>query len=292
MKNEFQKNNGAIISGANSYVKTGGEKRNQVIYTLTNADLKNGLGIQDLHANAFSQTSNAYNHHIGQFTALNTDGTRYVYSIAAYSHTQRNVSFAVGASNTGVGLTENCTTGRVAYGISDASINNSRGLDNHFNALETPPFAHSYMLTTVLNADYIDADTIKGPSKGDLGGYMRFSYKKIDDYQWRNPVNAQEAFFDEGLNADRNDDKGHYIYGEKELWYVDSIFTKNHVAVFYTSNRSDGHAVNGEHGGALSNPAMQKLDSIALYSLPELESNPSALPLKVVHFTYPLLSAK
>jgi hypothetical protein len=287
LKNEFRKNNGAIVAGSSSYVKTGQEKRNQVIYTLTNGDLRNGLGIQELHSDAFSQTSPAYNHHIGQFTTLNTDGTRYVYGIAAYSHVQRNVSFAVGASNIGVGLEGDCNTGLVTYSSNDASVNNKRGLDNHFNALETPPFAHSYLLTTVLNADYIDADKIKGPSKGDLGGYMRFSYKKVDNYQWRNPVNLNKAFFDEGLNADRNDDKGHYIYGEKELWYVDSIFTKNHVAVFYTSDRSDGHGVSGEHGNVvIGNPAMQQLDSIALFSLPELEANPSVLPLKVVHFTY------
>lgn len=287
LSNDFQKNNGATVYGPNSYVKAGGEKRNQVIYTLTNGDLKNGLGVESLHIDAFSRTSSAYNHHIGQFTTLNTDGTRYVYGIAAYSIKQRNVSFAVGASNSGVGLEEDCTTGLVNYSSTDASIGNSRGLDNHYSAVETPAFAHSYLLTTVLNADYIDADKIKGPSKGDLGGYMRFSYRKVEDYKWRNPVNSNKAFFDEGLNADRNDDKGHYIYGEKELWYVDSIFTKNHVAVFYTSDRKDGHGVSGEHGGISGgNPAMQKLDSIALFSLQELEINPSALPLKVAHFTY------
>lgn len=277
---------GNIMPTSNSYLKQGAEKRNQVLYTLTNGELKQEMGIQSLHSNAYSQGTDAYDHHLGQFTVLKEDGSRYVYGIAAYSHMQKNVSFAVGSSATNPGTEGDCSTGLVSYSANDASINNSRGLDNHYNAVTTPAFAHSYLLTTVLNIDYIDADNIKGPSKGDLGGYLNFEYTKLNDYKWRNPVNANKAYFDEGLNSDRNDDKGHYIYGEKELWYVSKIISKNHIAIFYTSNRDDAKSVNNESGG-IGSLSMQQLDSIALFSLPDFELNgTNAIPLKVVHFEY------
>ena len=279
--NVFEKANSALIPSYSSYQKAGQDRRNQVLYTLTNAELHQGMGVEQVHPQAYSNSNPNVGHHLGQFTTLTTEGTRYVYGIAAYSHSQENVSFATETA-------PNCTTGRVSYSVTDASTSNSKGIDNHYNSQQLPPFAHSYLLTSVLNADYVDADNIKGPSKGDLGGYLRFEYKKTDNYKWRNPVNKDEAFFDEGLNADKADDKGHFIYGSKELWYVEKIYSKNYVAVFYTKNRSDGHGVDGRQGGVSSgNPAMQQLDSIRLYSLPDYENNPlTAIPIKTVVFEY------
>lgn len=279
--NSFEKANGAVLPSYSSYQKSGQDRRNQVLYTLTNTELHQGMGVEQVHSQAYSNSNSNVGHHLGQFTTLTTEGARYVYGIAAYSHSQENVSFATESA-------PDCTTGRVGHSATDASVSNSKGIDNHYNSQKLPPFAHSYLLTSVLDADYVDTDEIKGPSKGDLGGYIRFEYKKIDNYQWRNPVNQNEAFFDEGLNADKADDKGHFIYGSKELWYVEKIYSKNHVAVFYTSPRSDARGVNGRQGGvSMGNPAMQQLDSIKLYSLPDYETNPvTAIPIKTVVFDY------
>lgn len=288
LQNVLENNQSTALNIVSDYKKTGTDKRNQVLYTLSSAELNQGMGIESVHPQAFGNGNAAVGHHIGQFTTLTTEGARYVYGIAAYSHFQENVSFAVGAPD---GLIPTCSTGLVEYGDSDASINNSKGTDNHYTSEKLPPFAHSYLLTSVLNSDYVDADSIKGPSKGDLGGYLRFDYRKIDNYKWRNPVNENEAFFDEGLNADKGDDKANFIYGEKELWYVNTISSKNHIAVFYTSGRSDGKSVNGRHGGLPAGVpdslAMQKLDSIKLYTLPDYEADPiNAVPIKTVHFEY------
>ncbi len=274
----------------NNYSKSGTDRRNQVVYTLSVAEVKAGLGIQNLHPNSFVATTNAYDHHIGQFTVLNVEGSRYVYGIPAYSIEQKNVSFAVGASTENNTLpTVDCTKGLVNYSPNaDNSTSNSRGIDNYFNSVTTPPFAHSYLLTTVLNADYVDADNVKGPSKGDLGGYLTFSYKKVSNYKWRNPVDVNKASYDEGFHTDNSDDKGHYISGTKELWYVKEIKSKNHIAVFHTSPREDAVSVNGENGGLNgSGTRMERLDSIQLFSLPEFEADPiNAKPLKTVHFRY------
>lgn len=289
LKNVLVDKNGNELDEITNYSRVNRAKRNQVIYTLTHSEVAKGYGIMPLHPYALA-TNDTINidHHIGQFTTLNEEGSRYVYGIAAYNYSQKDVSFAIGSGPGTNGLSQDCSTGLVSYSSpTDNSVDNEYGIDNYFNSTTTPAYAHSYLLTAVLNADYIDVDDIKGPSKGDLGGYIRFSYDKIQKYQWRNPVQASKATFDEGLNSDNTDDKAHYTWGEKELWYVSKIETKNHVAIFYTSQRKDAHGSIDENGGLDPTKSMMKLDSIKLYSLPEYEANPAtAVPIKVAHFVY------
>lgn len=269
--------------------KNGTPKRNQVVYMLTNEELQSGSGINEIHPDCYAKGDADYNHHIGQFTVLNTEGTRYVYGIAAYSHSQKTVSFAVGAPNNNYNIVNhNLSQVRYANG-SDNSLANNKGIDNYFNSETTPAYAHSYLLTSVVNPDYVDIDNIKGPSKGDLGGYMTINYQKINNFLWRTPLvtTANYANHEEGLHSDDMDDKGHYTSGVKELWYVQNIKSKNHIAIFHTSNRSDGTSMNEDGSLTVGGPKMQKLDSISLYSLPDYEANSSAaIPLKVVHFEY------
>jgi hypothetical protein len=262
-------------------------KRNQPLTSWTVQEIKNGYGITKLPATAYANTQSGINHHIGAFTVTKTDGSRYYYGLPAYSKTQKNVSFAVGDGKTS-GLTPDWNTRLVTYSTQDASIGNNRGLDNHYNSQTVPKYTHSYMLTAVLGADYMDSDNIPGPSKDDLGSYVEFKYKPVEHYKWRNPVESSKAFHDRGLNTDPTDDKANYIYGEKELWYLDTIKTKNHILIFYTTDRKDAVSVTGEHGGiSSSNVKMQKLDSIKLYSRPDFEAfGAAAVPIKAVHFRY------
>jgi hypothetical protein len=257
------------------------EIRNQVMYPISVAELVAGLGIEELPASAYAKNNLSVGHHNGQYTILNAEGSRYVYGIPAYSHLQKSVSFSVEQ----VGI--DYLNGTVPYdnGI-DNSTSNKLGTDHYFSSETTPPFAHSYLLTSVLNADYIDSDNIKGPSKGDLGGYVKFTYKQIPLFKWRIPLFAGKASFDEGLNTDGGDNKANYTYGEKELWYIEQIISKNHIAVFYSSPRADGAQMD-EAGNILANVSkMLKLDSVALYSLPDYMTNHNPIPIKVAHFEY------
>jgi hypothetical protein len=271
------------------YRKSTEIKRNQLTNTLLNEELKQGVGIEEIHPDNYAISRPELDHHVGQFTVLNTEGSRYVYGVAAYNHFQSSVSFSVGdfvpSSNTYL----DHVTGMVKYEVgTDNSTNNVKGTENYYNKETTPAYAHSYLLTTVLNSDYVDADVIKGPSPGDLGGYMKFDYKKVDNYQWRTPVSGFGfANYEEGFHTDDKDDKGHYTYGEKELWYLTTIRSKNHIAVFYTSKRADGHSV--DSNGTILNTGsyMMKLDSVSLYSLPDYLANQNnAKPIKVAHFDY------
>lgn len=118
---------------------------------------------------------------------------------------------------------------------------------------------------------------------------MTINYQKINNFLWRTPIVATKDYanYEEGLHSDNMDDKGHYTSGEKELWYVQNIKSKNHIAIFHTSNRADGTSMNEDGSLTVGGPKMQKLDSISLYSLPDYEANSSAaIPLKVVHFEY------
>ncbi|MCD6018565.1 MAG: hypothetical protein K0S53_1686 [Bacteroidetes bacterium] len=265
------------------------DKRTQNMYFVKRSEY-NDFAIKPI-ANTYA----APGHHIAEVTTLATDGARYVFGIAAYNTLQREATFSVGSTNPATASsnlsnngTDEASKGLIGYASGvDNSTGNGLGIDNFFSRTTTPGYAHSYLLTSVLSPDYIDADATRGPSDGDFGSYTRFAYKKINNYKWRTPF--EKASFTEGLKSDLQDDKANYIYGEKELWYLDSVITKNYVAVFHKSLREDAVGVKNENGGysASDSEKMMKLDSISLYSKSDLKINgTTALPIKRVHFEY------
>src|SRR5690606_34962154 len=123
--------------------------------------------------------------------------------------------------------------------ISLLSDDNKLGNDNYYQSTTTPPYAYAYMLTSFLSDDYIDSDGIKGPSGDDQGNYVKFEYQKINNFAWRNPPNEKTAYKNEGLKSLEKDDKASVIHGEKEVFYVKKIETKNHIVVFTLADRDD-----------------------------------------------------
>ncbi|HTF02721.1 MAG TPA: hypothetical protein VK826_01815, partial [Bacteroidia bacterium] len=261
------------------------DKRNQMIYQITRGEVDAGMGLNDVHPDAYAAPA----HHVAEITTYGTDGMRYVYGIPAYNTSQREVTFATGADMSGnPANTADCTTGLVDYSAgTDNSASNEKGIDNYFNRTSTPAFAHSYLLSSVLSPDYVDADPIKGPSIGDLGYFTQFYYSVTEDYKWRVPFEANKANHNEGLKSDPTDDKGSYVYGTKEIWYLDSIVSKNYIAIFETEDRKDGWGVLNENGGIETDntKGMKLLRKISLYSLPEYRAG-NAVPIKEVHFEY------
>ncbi len=263
---------------------------NQVLTPYTIGELKNNVGYGSNRELQHVQCIAGIDHHIGAFTVTKTDGMRYYYGLPAVSIEQENVSFAVGKTYDHSSVsTPNAQTGLIQYGGTDATLINRKGIDNYFSKQITPKYIHSYLLTSVLSPNYVDSDNIPGPSKGDKGDYILFDYAKLENYKWRNPVEQDTAFYDAGLNTDVTDDKANYIYGKKDLYYLETITTKNHIAVFHKSARHDGAPVLGSNGGlqADTNLYMRRLNAIVLYSRSDYERNPStAVPIKSVHFAY------
>ncbi|MCU0368373.1 MAG: hypothetical protein MUF39_06045 [Cyclobacteriaceae bacterium] len=245
------------------------DKKNQSIATLTNREVYEGMGLFGGSAGSGMQnqyiSSNIWKfaHHIGQITSLNTDGKRYVYALPVYNKQQEEVTFAVGKP-VGGGSARPKANGLVTYQPGqDNTVDNKMGLDNYYSNTKMPPFAHSYLLTAVLSPDYVDL-TGNGPTDDDLGNYTLFEYTEVPNYNWRSPIPNNKAKFNEGLKSDPNDDKGSYVYGVKQLYYLSKVIGKNHEASLTYSDRVDGLGVNTKNGGASATNKQKKLESIVL----------------------------
>jgi hypothetical protein len=265
----------------NKIMRTGRENRNQVIQKITKGETQNIY----LH-NYIKPNSNAQNHHTAGYIITDQSGARHVFGETAYNNLKKEVTFSVGGS-------PDCTTGLINYGGNDNSSQNNKGIDNYFNSETTPKYAHSYLLTAVLSPDFEDL-TGNGPTDDDLGAYTKFVYQTYNNYKWRVPFSG--ASYNEGLKTLNNDQKGSYIYGEKEIKYVKEIITKTHVAFFDLEERQDGRGVAGENGG-MGSSKMYRIKSIRLYSKPDVTlstgliqdpgaNNALILPIKTAHFVY------
>ncbi|TWF40336.1 PA14 domain-containing protein [Chitinophaga polysaccharea] len=222
-------------------------------------------------------------HHISEISVLNADGRRYVYGIPVYNIRQREATFSVNASD------GNTPEGLVKYTPgTDNTTNNRKGGDWYFNGERMPAYAHSFLLTGIVSPDYSDL-TGDGITDDDPGEAIRFNYSKIagvrNAYSWRAPYDTN-ATYNEGLKTDKRDDKGSYVYGEKELWYLHSIESRNMIATFKISDRDDLAAID-ENGKKRGDHIAKKLDEINLYTKADfLKHNTAAIPVKTVHFEY------
>lgn len=258
-------------------------KSNTFDYSLEGDIAKVGTHYSDVFRDF---NSAAANHHISEITVLKDDGARYIYGIPVYNKSQKEVVFNV------EGQSNNSSSGVTEYNPgSDNSSSNGRGIDEFFLSKNVSPYAHSYLLTGLLSKDYVDLSG-DGITSDDYGDYTKFNYSRVsNNYKWRTPCTdytssstKREALYDPQWRSDSRDDKGIYMYGEKEVWYPHSIETKNYVAEFYTSPRDDGKGVSDEGGRADASGASNlsyKLDKIVLYSKKDRNT-----PIKTVNFSY------
>lgn len=183
------------------------------------------------------------------------------YTVLVYNIFKKEVSFNVSPtfkirsegnqnSPTGGIDTNNCINyNYVTRTEADNSLNNSRGCSHYYNSVTTPAYAYAYLLTAIVSQDYIDL-TGDGLTSDDFGTYTKFNYSKVcDNYKWREPYQQGKASYQEGNVSDPQDDMGNYVYGEKEIYYLHSIETKNYIAEFTISPRVDGIETRNENGG-------------------------------------------
>lgn len=231
-------------------------------------------------------------HHFAQFTTLNEEGKRFVYGIAAYNTEQHDVTFAVPSTDISDGIPSNVTYNHNEWNSVNNRVSDSR--DQYYQRSTLPPYAHSFLLTEILSPEYADVDNDEGPSMGDLGDWLKFSYTRtVADYGWRSPTMPQDgcskASFSVGAMGRTDDDKASYMYGKKELWYLQEVRSRDHVAVFTISDRGDVCSVR-EDGCLETGLKQSKLDRIDLYSRQEYEAHEQdlsqATPIQSVHFVY------
>lgn len=229
-------------------------------------------------------------HHLSEITVLNADGRRYIYGLPAYNVEQQDVTFAIDKES---------EKSKLDRGLADyiAEKDNhgktsTKGKDNFFTKDIMPPFAHSFLLTGLVSPDYVDI-TGDGITDDDLGDAVKFNYSMIYGkdkgyYKWRTPNDENKANYNEGLKTYSRDDKGTYLYGEKEVWYLNSVASKTMIAVFrISSKREDDLGVKNENGGIDVTQRLRRLERIDLYSKQDIVKNGiKARPVKSVHFEY------
>src|SRR5258708_4763140 len=111
------------------------------------------------------------------------------------------------------------------------------------NTLTKPQkYAYNWLLTSVTGPDFVDKNNNGLADTGDYGYWVRFEYNQwMKDFKWRNPA--------VGFNKDIDGDFQFYSYGQKEVYYLDKIFTESHVALFEKSQRNDGREVSSLYSG-------------------------------------------
>lgn len=259
-----------------------------------------------------SSFNNQRKQQLSEMTLTQDNGSRYVYGIPLYTRDQQEAMFNIKDSGTdnysadnnatisGRDLVDGLADGLATYnpGVDD-SKNNKYGTDNFFERSTLPNYSNGFLLTDILSTDYVDR-TGNGPSSDDYGDYTKFNYTNVagvnDPYKWRMPMTkiAGQANFNQGLLADRRDNKGVYLYGKKDLWYTQSIETKNYVAFFVlndqnTEARLDAIEAAGQSGGISSATNKSRyLKEIRLYAKKDLIHGgiANAKPIKVVNFEY------
>jgi hypothetical protein len=228
--------------------------------------------------------------HVSEITTVQSDGMRYCYGLPAYNNVQYDGSFAVNPANAGF----NTKTVQIPGATWQPDV--STTIDQFSQQTETGPYVHSWLLTSVVSYDYVDLSN-NGPTEDDFGYWVRFNYDKAaTNYYWHVPYDGANYY--EGKKGDPSDDRGSYSCGNREEYFLQSVETKTHIAIFYTSVREDGigasHDLNGGLPSSIVNDdRLYKLDSIKLYTKAEyyidattrqLRTNPVAI--KTVHFRY------
>ncbi|MEO0724203.1 MAG: hypothetical protein AAFZ63_06665 [Bacteroidota bacterium] len=259
-------------------------------------------------------------HHISEITVTQADGTRYVYGLPTYNVSQEDVTISVTSGAPALLDPTDPNFGLIEYSGTEASTDNTSGRDNYYEKQETPAYAHGYLLTAVLSADYQDV-TGDGVTDDDLGTATKFNYTRVSEsYQWRTAVSNSDqlatgsagvARYVEGNRADDLDDKASYSYGAKELWYLHSIESRSMLAHFLTvipddpaTSDNEAQAARLDAVGINSNgliadaPAdtisqrTRRLQEIRLYTKSEIARANAASPveqpepLKTAHLSY------
>ena len=224
--------------------------------------------------------------HLGGFSILKENGNRYVYGIPVYNTTKVEATFSTPSEN-------NCAFNTSSLNMNgnalDYEVMNSKKM---LNKTTTSSFAQSYLITSILGADYVDLDAVPGPSDGDMGYWVKFNYARVDDnFQWRAPFT--NARYQPGFENDTElvDDMGSYQYGKKEMYYVVSVETSSHIAVFDLEDRTDAYGANGEYNTSNNSTVIDaasksyQLSKIDLYAKKEFTEG-NQVPIKTVHFDY------
>lgn len=230
--------------------------------------------------------------HISAVDVVTPNGVKYQYGIPVYTYQQQEVTFSCEGLPE---LNENTIpSGMIEYNDEDNSINNDLAIQNYFDKTTIPAFAQGFLLTEVTSSDYVDL-TNDGLTIDDVGNYYKFKHTRVygnsgNTYGTRFPISGtstsgKRAFYGKGALGSTRDDLANYTYQEGEVWYTQSLETKNLIVEFHLENRKDAYSAN-EDGILDNNKPMKCLKEIRVYNRLEKRVNQNAVPLQTVRFEY------
>jgi hypothetical protein len=231
-------------------------------------------------AGAYSLVDRSDGNQVGEIATINEEGNQYVYGLPVYVNKETNLQYdlqGIGPNDVSNNFVAYKDLAHIPYKMKVGEVDRGH-------------YANTYLLTQITTPDYVDR-TLDGPTTDDFGGYTRFQYTQLynalsNPYHFRTPFNGLN--YNKGEMTDPSDDMGSYSSGDKDIYYLNQIVTKTHIAKFITSPRTDGVEAKNDAAAAVSNTAigsktLKKLDAI------ELWTNNNGLPgvlVKKVVFKY------
>lgn len=148
---------------------------------------------------------------IGAFAVTSEDGTTYHYSLPVYHFRQFSRTEETYDSDKGVAINRTGAAGK-----------------DLFN------YATAWLLTAITSPDYVDRGTLGVVDDQDFGTWVKFSYGKFSNqFKWRQPYVGTER-------APTSPNAASFQEGAKETYYLNSVSTRTHTALFIKSVRQDG----------------------------------------------------
>lgn len=121
------------------------------------------------------------------------------------------------------------------YQYTESKINDGGTNLTSWNSLNGD-FATSWLLTEIKGPDYVDRDSDGQADNGDWGYWVSFEYDFLDMNIWRTPYT--------GHTQGSTEDQEQFTFGIREVYYLSSIETQTHKAVFETANSANGNNAN------------------------------------------------
>jgi hypothetical protein len=151
------------------------------------------------------------NNHIAGYSVTNSSGVTYHYNLPAYTYNEE---------------------------IYQEKISKTLGL--MFNRqTRTEGYAYTWYLTAITGPDYVDRNGDQKVNESDWGYWISFEYGKWSDkYNWRNPS--------QGYHRDEDNEFKAVSMGMKEVYYLNAIRTRSHVALFEKDLRLDAKGASPE----------------------------------------------
>ncbi len=122
------------------------------------------------------------------------------------------------------------------FQYSESKFDSAQEHFSNWNTLNTS-FATSWLITSIKGPDYIDRDNDNNLSNGDWGYWIKFEYDRIQSPQiWRAPYTG----YAQGIDSYNHN----YSLGVREVFYLSSIETETHKAIFTAGDSKNGKNAN------------------------------------------------